>query len=314
MHVPVLLNEVIKYLNPQPNQNFIDCTIGRAGHAFKILELIGTKGALLGIDLWEGAIAELANLKSQTRAQNKFCARPSTQNHSSALVSNVKNRLILVNDNFANLKQIIQKYNFYPVHGVLLDLGLSTDLLEKSGRGFSFMRNEFLDMRYGSEGITAYEIINQRSEKELNKIFQKYGEERRAKAIARNIVKFRKKKKIVTTQDLVRSIFFQEESLSKFKIKTLARIFQAVRIDVNNELGNLKIVLPQITNLLIGGGRVAVISYHSLEDQIVKEYFKNEKRLKILSKKPIRPSREEILKNPRARSAKLRVAEKITNN
>lgn len=292
MHIPVLLKEVIQYLNPQPNKNFIDCTIGGGGHSFDILQLTGPNGKLLGIDLSREAIEEL-KIKSQKLK--------------------IKNRLILVNDNFINLKQIIEKEKFYPIHGILFDLGLSSDLLENSGRGFSFQKDEILDMRFNPEKqiLTAQEILNQWPKSKLIKIFQEFGEERFSTLIADQIIRERKKRKIETTGQLVNII---RNSL-RFIIsrRTLARIFQALRIAVNNELENLEKVLPQAIEVLSSGGRLAVISYHSLEDRIAKNIFRNSPNLKILTKKPVRPTLREIERNRRARSAKLRVAEKILN-
>ena len=290
MHVPVLLNKVIEYLNPQPNQNFIDCTIGGGGHSLAILEKTSPQGKILGIDLSKEAIE---GLKSEIR-------NPKSEN-----------RLVLVNDNFANLKKIIEKYNFYPVHGILLDLGLSSDLLEQSGRGFSFRRDEVLDMRFDPEGdsLTAEEIINHYHEGNLIKIFKEFGEEKFSKRIAAAIVNVRRNQKIRTTNELVDLI---KKALGKyFHVKSLARVFQALRIAVNGELENLQKVLGQSIDVLSPQGRLVMISYHSLEDRIVKNFFRKENRLKIITKKPIRPSEQEIKINYRSRSAKMRVAEKL---
>jgi len=309
-HIPVLLKEVINYLSPKPNQNFIDCTIGGGGHALRIIALTKPTGRLLGIDLSKEVIEELTKIKKT--AKREF------RQKSEQKKLKIKNRLILVNDNFVNLKKIVKKYNFKNVAGVLLDLGLSTDLLEKSGKGFSFQKDEFLDMRYGKKGITAYEIVNQYRKNELEKIFREYGEEKFARPIARNIIERRRQKKIKTTKELTEVVDEVLKNLKvyhlKFKLKTLARVFQALRIVVNDELENLKKVLPQAIDILLPGGRLVIISYHSLEDRIVKNFFRQkekEKILKILTKKPIRPSEEEIKTNPRSRSAKLRAAKKI---
>jgi 16S rRNA (cytosine1402-N4)-methyltransferase len=290
IHIPVLLKEVIRCLNPQANQNFIDCTIGGGGHAFEILKMIGPKGKLLGIDLWEEAIRDLRLKIKNLRLEE---------------------RLILVCDNFANLKKIVKRESFFPVDGILFDLGLSSDLLEKSGRGFSFQKVEILDMRFNPKKqiLTAKEILNQASEKELTDIFKNYSEEKFSRLIAKKIVQFRKKNKIQTTLQLVNLI---KIALGKnFHKKSLARIFQALRIAVNDELRNLETVLPQAADILKLKGRLVIISYHSLEDRIVKNFFKSHPQLKIITKKPILPTKEEIINNPRARSAKLRVAEKI---
>ena len=291
IHQPVLLKEVLKYLSPKPNQNFIDCTIGGGGHTFSILEKNAPHGKILGIDWNRKAIEEL-----KLRIQNL----------------KIKKRLILVNDNFTNLKKIVEKYKFKDVSGILIDLGLSSDLLERSKRGFSFKRNEVLDMRFGEGDLTAFEIVNKWSEKEIEKILKEFGEERFSKRIAKEIVKVRKNKPIKTTFDLVEiikkvtPIWYQKK-----KIHPATKTFQALRIAVNNELENLKNVLPQALEVLKPEGKIVVISYHSLEDRIVKNFFREKKDvLKILTKKPVRPSLKEIENNPRARSAKLRAVEK----
>lgn len=285
MHIPVLLKEVIGNLNPRPNQNFVDCTIGCGGHSKAILEKIKPNGRILGIDLNREAIENLKDL----------------------------NNLILIQDNFANLKSIIENNNFHLINGILLDLGLSSDLLENSGRGFSFLKDEPLDMRFDVRNdLTAEKIINQYNEEDLIKIFKEYGEERFSKRIAREIIKERKKNDIKTTLQLVGIIkravpsFYQH-----LRIHFATRVFQALRIEVNDELNNLEKVLAQAEEILEPGGRIAVISFHSLEDRIVKRFFKGSKSLKIITKKPIAPALEEVQKNFRARSAKLRVAEKL---
>jgi len=290
MHVPVLLDEVLGYLQPKAGQNFIDCTIGGGGHSFKILSYTGPDGKILGIDLSPEAIEKIDNQRR---------------------VLNLRERIILANDNFANLEEIVERNSFSPVNGILLDLGLSSDLIESSGRGFSFMRDEVLDMRFGPESsdLTAQEIINQYSEKTLREIFWRYGEERYSNRIAREIVKNRERKKIETSAQL--SELIKNALGFRFHIKTLARVFQSLRIVVNRELENLQQALISSLNILSPSGRIVVLSYHSLEDRIVKRFFKEGNAFKILTKKPIVPSNEEIKKNPRSRSAKLRAAEKI---
>ena len=290
MHVPVLLDEVLEYLQPKEGQNFIDCTIGGGGHSFKILSCTKPNGKVLGIDLSPKAIEKIDN---QRRTLN------------------LRERIILSNDNFANLEEIVELNSFSPVHGILLDLGLSSDLIENSGRGFSFMRDEILDMRFNPESgkLTAQEIVNQYSEKTLREIFWRYGEERYSPRIAQEIVKNRKRKKIQTSAQL--SELIKNALGFRFQIKILARIFQSLRIVVNQELENLQQVLTSSIDILSPSGRIVVLSYHTLEDRIVKRFFKEEDSFKILTKKPITPTSEEIKKNPRSRSAKLRVAEKI---
>ena len=295
VHIPVLQKEVIKYLEPKPNENFIDCTINGGGHALAILEETAPKGRLLGID-WDKN--QILNLKSQF---------PTTKFGS---------RLILVCDNFVNLKEIVKKQNFKQVQGIIFDLGLSSWHLEKSGRGFSFLRNEPLDMRYNPENpLTAEKIVNYWSEPEIERILKEYGEERYARKIAKEIVKERKLKPIKTTQRLV-TIIRNSIPLKyqHFKIHFATRTFQALRIAVNSELENLKIVLPQTLEILKKGGRLVIISFHSLEDRIVKNFFRErflEGKLEILTKKPIIPNKKEIKINPRSRSAKLRAIKKI---
>lgn len=283
MHIPVLLKEAIENLNPQPNQNFVDCTIGGGGHSTAILERIKPEGKVLGIDLNKEAIEKLKDIKN----------------------------LILVNDNFVNLKSIAENNNFHPINGILLDLGFSSDLLEASGRGFSFLKDEPLDMRFDVRSdLTAEKVVNQYSEEDLIKIFKEYGEEKFSRRIARQIVN--EKQPIKTTAQLVEIIkravpsFYQH-----LRIHFATRIFQALRIEVNDELNNLREVLAQAEEILEPEGRIAVISFHSLEDRIVKRFFKGSEALKIITKKPIIADDYEIEKNPRSRSAKLRIAEKI---
>ena len=267
MHIPVLQKEVIKYLDPKPNENFIDCTVGEGGHSYAILEMIGPRGKILGIDC-------------QLRIKPK-------------------ERLILAEDNFANLSEIVKKNKFKPVNGILLDLGMSSWHLEESGRGFSFQRKEPLDMRYClTNQLTAEKIVNFWSKSELERIFNEYGEEKFEGKIAERIIEARKFRPIADTLQLVKIIGANPR-----------KVFQALRIAVNDELNNLKKVLPQAVEILEPGGRLAVISFHSLEDRIVKNFFKNPSLI-ILTKKPVGPSPEEVRKNPRSRSAKLRAITK----
>ncbi|MDD5433037.1 MAG: 16S rRNA (cytosine(1402)-N(4))-methyltransferase RsmH [Candidatus Pacebacteria bacterium] len=289
MHIPVLLKEVIANLNPKPNENFVDCTFGFGGHAVAILEKTGPNGKVLGVE-WDREKLKIKNEKLKI------------------------DRLVLINDSYANLREIVERENFGPINGVLLDLGISSWDFENSGRGFSFQKDEPLDMRYSEKQLlTAKEIINKWPEEELERIFREYGQERFAKNIASNIVKIRRQKLIGTTFQLVEIIKKSFPKSYKFgKIHVATRTFQALRIAVNNELENLKNVLPQALEVLEKGGRVAVISFHSLEDSIVKKFFKTQAQnnnLQILTKKPVVASAIEIKENPKARSAKLRVAQ-----
>lgn len=296
IHIPVLLKEVIEYLNPKSRDNFIDCTINGGGHSLAILEKIAPDGKILGIDLDSGAIENL-----ELRIEN----------------GEFKKRLILVNDNFVNLENIVKENNFGSVAGILVDLGMSSNQIEESGRGFSFMRDEFLDMRLGpgKNDLTAAEIINRWREADLAGIFYEYGEERFSRRIAEKIIEERRKNKIETTFQLIEII--KKAVPVRFhhsRIHFATRVFQALRIAVNGELDNLKNVLPQMLDILKSGGRGAVISFHSLEDRIAKNFIRDEFKkgdIKILTKKPVVASQEEINENPRARSAKLRVFEKI---
>ncbi|MFH1181163.1 MAG: 16S rRNA (cytosine(1402)-N(4))-methyltransferase RsmH [bacterium] len=283
-HIPVLKNEVIEFLNPQPNENFIDCTIGEGGHGLEILERIAPKGKLLGIDY-------------QLRVKPK-------------------DRLILAEDNFANLKEIAIRENFSKVNGIVFDLGMSSWHLESSKRGFSFQKNEPLDMRYDSRSqLTAEKIINFWSSAGLEKILREYGEEQFSKEISQGVLEARKSSSVKTTFQLVEIIKKAAPSwYRQRKINPATKTFQALRIAVNGELENLEKVLPQAIDVLSAGGRLTIISFHSLEDRIVKNFFRNNAKkgpLKIITKKPITPSDQEITINPRSRSAKLRAALKL---
>jgi len=292
MHIPVLIKEVLEYLDPKPNENFIDATLGQGGHTKEILKRIKPKGRVLGINWDKEEIKEM-------KIRNP--------------------RLIIANDSYVRLKKIIEEKKFGPVNGILFDLGMSSWHLEKSGKGFSFQKDEPLDMRYNrgdQSGLKASEIVNKWNEEELTKIFKDYGEEKFSKRIAREIKKAGRIKKIETTFELV-EIIQKAIPLKRGKRKRIhpaTRVFQALRIAVNNELDNLAKALPQAADILAQGGRLAVISFHSLEDRIVKNFFKQkakENKFRILTKKPIKAAPEEINFNPRARSAKLRAILKI---
>ena len=297
VHIPVLLNEVIEYLDPKPGQKFIDATFGAGGHSRVISEKIGHSGKILGIE----ATAELYE-KTGMLSPN----------------------LTIVNDNFVNLEDIVQKYDFNNVDGILFDLGISSWHFEGSGMGFSFQKDEPLDMRLG-DGIRNYElgitnasaedIVNKYNSEALTKIFKEYGEERFAKPIAEAITRARKNKPIKTTFELVEVIKNTVPGWYRHRrIHFATKVFQALRIETNNELKNLESALGQSERILKPGGRIVVISFHSLEDRIVKNFLRDGKKIGkwgILTKKPITPSREETLSNPRARSAKLRAAKLV---
>lgn len=309
-HIPVLLNEVLKYLNPQPNQNFVDATVGDGGHGRAILEKTAPNGKLIAID---------RDVDSIIRARSDL--------------KEFENRVLFVNDSFGNILKIVEESGFNRIQGILFDFGMSTSQLENSGRGFSFQKDEILDMRYDTKiPITAEDILNNYSERELFEIFKKLGEEPKSRIIARAIVNVRKKKRIETTKGLVEIIERLLRRRGKLHPATL--IFQALRIEVNQELTEIEQALADIPKVLLSGGRAAFISFHSLEDRLIKNWAKNLSRknpppfvdeqilnikggirkgwgIKILNKKPLIASAEELKTNPKSRSAKLRVIEKI---
>lgn len=307
-HQPVLLKEVLEYLNPQPDQDFVDGTVGGGGHAAAILEKTAPNGRLIGLDRDPAAIeAAQKNLK-------KF-----------------GDRAILVQDNYLNIDKIVygQGVLFRP-SGLLLDLGISSFQVSAfDDRGFSFQQNSPLDMRFGPDtDLTASEIINKYSESKLIEIFKQYGEEPRAKTIARQIVKQRKLKQLTSTAELVDLI--GQVKQSRFgKNNPATQVFQALRLAVNKELETLTAVLPKLVEVLEPQGRLAIISFHSLEDRIIKKFLAREsrdclcpkelpvcacghlKKISLITKGVVKPQDEEINANPRSRSAALRVAEKI---
>lgn len=296
VHIPVLEKEVLKYLDPKSNDNFIDATIGLGGHTSLILERNKPNGKILGIERDQEIFKIL---------KKKFSGRQ------------FERRLILVNDSYVNLKELVKKSELKnkKLKGILFDLGMSTWHLKESGRGFSFQKNEPLDMRYDQNNPeTAEKILNYRSSIEIEKILKEYGEERFAKNIARNIVTSRNLKPIRTTFQLVEIIKQSVPAFYRAQRRHFAtRTFQALRIAVNDELNNLKKALEQSLEILSKKGRLVVISFHSLEDRIVKKFLltKESSQLKILTRKPVIPTEKEIKNNPLSRSAKLRAALKI---
>lgn len=298
-HTPVLLSEVLQYLNPKPNQNFIDCTLGLGGHAAAILKRTVPSGKLLAIE------------------QNKEGLNEAKKN-----LEKFKNRTIYINDNFSNLDKIVRDTGFTGISGILLDLGLASWQIDDSNLGISFQKNEPLDMRLENpntkyqisnkfqisnhkfQSISAEEIVNKYPLKKLADVLYRYGDVRNSYTIAGKILESRGKSPIKTTFELKRAIGTNNP-------KILSPIFQALRIEVNEELKNLQSVLPQAMEILELKGKLVVISYHSGEDRIVKNFLRDNKdQLIILTKKPIIPTKEEISQNPRARSAKMRVGAK----
>lgn len=291
IHIPVLQKEVIQYLDPKPNENFVDATIGEGGHTTLILAKNRPKGKVLGIDTDPEQMENIKHIE-------------------------LKDRLILVNDSYANLKEIVKKYNFKSIKGILFDLGISSWHLEESGRGFSFQREEPLDMRFNQKSrLQAKDIVNTWPEKEIGQILREYGEERFSRRIAKEIVETRKKNPIKSTFQLVELIKKSTPSwYQRKRIHFATKTFQALRIAVNNELETIKQGLEQALDILEKGGRLVAISFHSLEDRIVKNFLKEKAKqgiIKVETKKPIKPCFEEIKTNKRSRSAKLRAGIRI---
>jgi 16S rRNA (cytosine1402-N4)-methyltransferase len=291
-HTPVLLKEVIKVLEPKPGDFFIDGTIGAGGHARAILELMKGRGLFLGLD-WDEKALEIF--------------RPEVAN---------RGNVILAHENYSRIPELMKKLQTPKADGLLLDLGLSSDQLQGSGRGFSFLRNEPLDMRYDrsdEERPTAAQVVNSFSEEALADIIFHYGEERFARRIAKKIVESRRETRITTTNDLVRiiesAIPKSSHSLTSHRLHPATKVFQALRIYVNGELKNLEKILSVLPEIMAFRGRVAIISFHSLEDRLVKNAFRDlvaNKKADLITKKPITPGAPEVRANPRSRSAKLR--------
>lgn len=302
-HISVLKDESIEYLNIQPNKNYVDGTLGKGGHSYEILKHNSPKGLLLGIDRDPEALAAAKDTLRE-----------------------FGDRAILVNDTFNHINNIVYDNGLSTISGVLLDLGVSSHQLTSETRGFSFRGSAKLDMRMGAGEITAADIVNSYSQDQLQSIFSKYGEERYSKTIAQKIVEYRESQKFETTDQLVEVIEGVYANRPKTKIHPATKVFQALRIEVNQEFEILEEALENILEVLEVGGRIAIITFHSLEDRIVKEFFKKYKIqgkvnkygkderdgvLEILTKKPIVPSEKEVKANPRSRSAKLRVAQKL---
>ncbi|MDO5307070.1 MAG: 16S rRNA (cytosine(1402)-N(4))-methyltransferase RsmH [bacterium] len=299
-HYTVMLNEAVDALECQDGKIYVDCTLGGGGHSELILQRISPNGRLIAFDIDDEAIS-----------------------HAKERLKNYKN-LTIVKSSYVNIKSELKKLGIEKITGgVILDLGASYHQLTKAERGFSFSKDAPLDMRFDMQSnFSAYNVVNDYSEEELVKIFSEYGEERFSKRIAKKIVEYRKQKKIETTLELANLI---KDATPKIKssIHPATRVFQAIRIEVNNELKNVNFVLHDILELLDKGGIISVLSFHSLEDRIVKKFFKYESqkcrcndlickcpppRLELVNKKPILATDEELKENPPSRSAKLRVA------
>ena len=298
-----MVPEILKYLEVSSGGRYIDCTLGEGGHTKSLLEASNPGGEVLGIDADHEAI-EVSKNRLEEYGE----------------------RFIYDNSNFKNIKKIAMKSKFVPCHGILFDLGVSSLQLDKESRGFSFRRKAPLDMRFSiNQTLTAQDVLNTFSESEISDILYQYGEERQSRKIAKLIIQNRPLSNADQLSDLIKKNIRQ----TNYKINPSTKTFQALRIYINEELNSLSQALEQSLEILGVGGRMAVISYHSLEDRIVKNFFKKESKycicppnipecdcehfpkLKIVTKKPVSPSQSEIDANKRSRSAKLRVVERI---
>jgi 16S rRNA (cytosine1402-N4)-methyltransferase len=302
-HIPVLLKESIEALQIKPGKRYIDCTLGLGGHALNIIEKGLGCVQLLGID-----------------------ADPEAMRIAQIRLKDYEDSTILVNDNFTNLESICHEYNFEPVDGILFDLGISSFQIDTPERGFSFQHDAQPDMRFSpTQVLTATDLINILPEEKLAELIRDYGEEYHGRQIARQIVKHRPVLSTIDLAHIIEGVYGGQRR----KIHPATRTFLALRIVVNHELENLASALKQAVHCLNRRGRLVVISYHSLEDRIVKQFLKQETKgcicapgtpictcghvpsLKLITKKVITPSQSEIDRNPRSRSAKLRIAERL---
>lgn len=306
MHVSVLLEEAIQGLNLKDNGIYVDCTLGYAGHSSEILKRV-RRGCLFAFDQDSDAIK-----------------------YSTEKLSKIGDNFTIIYSNFVNLKEELEKRNITKVDGILFDLGVSSVQLDEADRGFSYHQDARLDMRMDRNNpLSAYEVVNNYSEMELANIFFKYGEEKYSRSIARSIVKYRENKKIEGTLELVEIIKSAMPMKAKRDKHPARKVFQAIRIEVNRELDILEKSINDALDILNVGGRVAVITFHSLEDKIIKNIFKERTHIddmvkglpnipeeymsnyRLVNNKAVIPSEEELENNNRSRSAKLRVIERI---
>ncbi len=295
-HIPVLLNEAIEYLNIKPDGVYVDCTFGGGGHSRAILQKLNTKGKLIAFDQDEAAKKNLPE----------------------------DERIVFVPHNFRHLQRFLRLHKFSQVDGILADLGVSSHQFDEADRGFSIRFDAALDMRMDQrQTLTAADILKKSSEQELHKLFEQYGEVTNSKTLAKTIVTQRELVSLKTIEEFKQAI---QSAVKGIPQKYFAQVFQALRIEVNDEFGALKEMLQQIPAVLKPGGRAAIITFHSLEDRIVKNFFKTgnteevevdeiygtkaDTLFTIITKKPVLPTKTELQQNPRSRSAKLRVAEK----
>jgi 16S rRNA (cytosine1402-N4)-methyltransferase len=305
-HRPVLVDDIVRLLITDPDGVYLDLTAGGGGHLHALASALGRRARLFGFDRDAQAVAR-----------------------ATSALSGVSQSVRIVHSSFDALSRVAAQYDLSRCAGIMLDLGLSSDQIDDAGRGFSFRGDGPLDMRFDqSSGPTAADIVNTKTEHELTEIIRTFGEENDARRIAKSIVRERRKEMILTTAQLTEIV--SSSVRPQYRTKSLARVFQALRIAVNEELVRIERVLPQAVALLARGGRIAVISYHSLEDRLIKQYFRKESSgycvcpkefpvcscgrrpsLAVITRRPLVPSESEIAGNPRARSAKLRVAERV---
>lgn len=288
VHQPVLLDAVIRYLAPRDGGLYVDGNLGLGGHSGAILAASGPGGRVIGFDWDEEAVRRAGENLGEYGA-----------------------RITIVRRNFAEIRAVLEEQGEAGVDGLLLDLGLSSMQLDVSGRGFTFQGSEPLDMRMDCRSAeTAADLLNRAAEGELADIFFYYGEERQARRIASRVVEYRKRTPFATTAQLVEIV---EDAIPRRfrpkKIHVATKVFQALRIAVNKELDNLEKILADLDEIVKPGGRVCIISFHSLEDRLVKNAFRNNPKLTTLTTKPVMADERELLANPRARSARMRVAE-----
>ena len=304
-HIPVLLVETIDGLNIQPDGIYVDCTFGGGGHSKAILQKLSAKGKLVAFDQDDDARKNLPALLTD---------KPDDE------------RIIFVPQNFRHLQRFLRLHSITAVDGILADLGVSSHQFDEADRGFSIRHNAELDMRMDQrQALTAFEVVNTYTEQRLHKIFEQYGEVTNSKTLAKKIVDVRSTASLKTIDGFKNAL---REIVKGNPNKYFAQVFQALRIEVNDELGALKEMLTQIPSLLKPGGRVAIITFHSLEDRLVKNFFRrgsfveqpdenpfinteSVNELKAVTKKPVVPAEQEMKQNPRSRSSKLRVAEKV---
>ncbi len=296
-HIPVLLDEVIEGLNIRPDGTYVDCTFGGGGHSRAILSKLSAKGRLVAFDQDDDARKNLPD----------------------------DERLIFISHNFRHLQRFLRLQHITTVDGIMADLGVSSHQFDEAERGFSTRFNAELDMRMDKrQTVTAFDVVNTYTEQRLHKLFEQYGEVTNAKTLAKTIVQVRNTASLKTVDGFKNAV---REIVKGNPNKYFAQVFQALRIEVNDELGALEEMLQQVPTLLKPGGRIAIITFHSLEDRLVKNFFRRGSfdepeenpfintetvnELKVITKKPVLPSEKEMKQNPRSRSAKLRVAEKI---